>query len=104
MSRQRFIDDVARGLKDKVETVKGSMDLSPKMMPAFMLGMNAAADVILGLTDGKATSNAPYRIFPVEYVAVPAEEPITYYDYDRGIGRSGETNDLLKEIWDRVSS
>lgn len=103
MYRDEFIDDVAAGLKDKIGMVLGSMDLNPELLPAFKLGMQCATDVILNLTDGNDSSKAPYRIYPVEYVAVPEKDPITFYDYSRGTEHS-KPNDLIAEIWDKVNS
>lgn len=104
MSRGAFIQDVADGLKEKIAMVQGSMDLPPELVPTFKLGMCAATDVILKLVDNRTTSKAEYRIYPVEYVAVPDKEPVDWYDYDRlGLPNQG-TNDLLREIWELVSS
>lgn len=104
MSRGAFIQDASEALKEKVEMVKGSMDLSPEKLPAFILGMHMATEVFLRLTDSRVGSAAEYRIYPVEYVAIPDKEPVTYYDYRR-INQPGDTtNDLLREIWEKVSS
>lgn len=102
--RDKFISDVTARLKNKIDMASGSMDLKPKELAQFTLGMSCALDAIISLTDDRTVIGAPYRIYPVEYIAVPQmHEPIAMY-VPKVADKYNTHESLIDAIWAEVNT